>query len=117
MTAELVAVNSGPHSCSLAGYPKLEIRMDKGSRAHGAGQGSPAPVTLDTGRKAVIDLRYSEMNGKGPDTECPATASPADVAAPGDSATVRVPMVDQNAKPTKDTICGAEVRMSAPVAR
>lgn len=51
------------------------------------GKGSPAPVTLGVGKKAVIALRYSEFNGKGPDTgTCVlVTAGAADVVAPGDS--------------------------------
>jgi hypothetical protein len=116
--AELVAVNSGSHSCTLAGYPKLEFHVGKGPAAFGVGKGSPAPVTLGAGKKAVIALRYSELNGKGPDSgNCLVTASSADVAAPGDSTEVQVPVVDQSGKPAEVTICGDEVRMSPPVAR
>ncbi|WP_344638783.1 DUF4232 domain-containing protein [Kitasatospora cystarginea] len=118
--AELVAVNSGSHSCSLAGYPKLEFHMGKGPEAVGVGKGSPAPVMLGAGKKAVIALHYSELNGKGPDSDnCGpmVTAGSADVAAPGDSTGVRVPVVDQSGKPAEVTICGDEVRMSPPVAR
>ncbi|MDH6124848.1 DUF4232 domain-containing protein [Kitasatospora sp. GP82] len=116
--AELVAVNSGSHSCTLAGYPKLEFHVGKGPEVDGVGKGSPAPVTLGAGKKAVIALRYSELNGKGPDSgNCLVTASTADVAAPGDSTGVQVPVVDQSGKPTEVTICGDEVRMSPPVAR
>ncbi|MGK4578603.1 DUF4232 domain-containing protein [Kitasatospora sp. HPMI-4] len=116
--AELVAVNSGSDSCTLAGYPKLAFHVGKGPEALGVGKGSPAPVTLGAGKKAVIALRYSELNGKGPDSgNCQVTASAADVTAPGDSTGVRVPVVDQNGKPAEITICGDEVRMSAPVAR
>ncbi|MFE5588245.1 DUF4232 domain-containing protein, partial [Kitasatospora sp. NPDC056531] len=95
--AELVAVSSGSQSCTLAGYPKLEFHQGKGPQADGVGTGSPAPVTLGAGRKAVFALRYSEMNGKGPDSgNCNplVTAGAAEVAAPGDSAVVRVPVVD-----------------------
>ncbi|MFB7668191.1 DUF4232 domain-containing protein [Kitasatospora sp. NPDC056138] len=116
---ELIAVNSGSHSCILAGYPKLEFHLGKGPEADGVGNGNPAPVTLGAGKKAVIALRYSEFNGKGPDSDnCVfVTASSADVAAPGDSTGVRVPVTDQNGKPAEITICGDEVRMSPPVAR
>ncbi|MFJ2577167.1 DUF4232 domain-containing protein [Kitasatospora aureofaciens] len=118
--AELVAVNAGSQSCTLAGYPKLEFYLGKGPQAEGVGKGSPAPVTLGAGKKAVIALHYSEMNGKGPDSgNCNplVTAGTADVAAPADSTGVRVPVVDQSGKPAEVTICGQEVRMSPPVAR
>lgn len=117
--AELVAVNSGTRSCTLAGYPKLEFHLGKGPQAVGVGKGSPAPVMLGAGTRAVIALRYSEFNGKGPDSgNCVfVTASAAEVAAPGDSTGVRVPVVDHSGKPAEVTICGDEVRMSPPVAR
>ncbi|WP_441249010.1 DUF4232 domain-containing protein [Kitasatospora sp. McL0602] len=117
--AELVAVNSGPHSCTLAGYPKLEFHLGKGPQADGVGKGTPAPVMLGAGKKAVIALRYSEMNGKGPDSgNCVlVTTSSAIVTAPGESTEVRVPVVDQHGRSTEVTICGDEVRMSPPVAR
>ncbi|MFB7666456.1 DUF4232 domain-containing protein [Kitasatospora sp. NPDC056138] len=116
--AELIAVNSGSGSCTLAGYPKLEFHVGKGPQALGVGKGSPAPVTLGAGRKAVIALRYSELNGKGPDSgNCSVTAGTADVTAPGDSTEARVPVTDQHGKPTEITICGDEVRMSPPVTR
>ncbi|MFI9273364.1 DUF4232 domain-containing protein [Kitasatospora sp. NPDC052896] len=117
--AELVAADPGSDSCTLAGYPKLEFHVGKGPQALGVGKGSPAPVTLGAGKKAVIALHYSELNGKGPDSgNCVSvTASSADVAAPGDSTEARVPVVDQNGKPAEITICGDEVRLSPPVAR
>ncbi|MFF7632976.1 DUF4232 domain-containing protein [Kitasatospora sp. NPDC008050] len=116
--AELVALNSGSDSCTLAGYPKVEFHVGKGPQALGVGTGTPAPVTLGAGRKAVIALRYSELNGKGPDSgNCLVTAGSADVTAPGDETVVRVPVVDQSGKPAQITICGDEVRMSPPVAR
>lgn len=116
--AELVALNSGSDSCTLAGYPKLEFHVGKGPQALGVGKGTPAAVTLGAGRKAVIALRYSELNGKGPDSgNCLVTAESADVAAPGDATVVRVPVVDRSGKPAQITICGDEVRMSPPVAQ
>lgn len=117
--AELVAVDSGSRDCVLAGYPTLEFHLGKGPEATGVGKGSPAPVTLGVGKKAVIALRYSEFNGKGPDTgNCVlVTAGAADVVAPGDSTEVRAPVVDRAGRPTQVTICGDEVRMSPPVAR
>ncbi|MFC6594608.1 DUF4232 domain-containing protein [Kitasatospora paranensis] len=117
--AELVAVNSGSRGCTLAGYPKLEFHLGKGPQADGVGQGNPAPVVLGTGRKAVIALRYSEFNGKGPDSDnCVfVTAGAAEVTAPGDSTEVRVPVVDRNGRPAEITICGDVVRMSPPAAR
>ncbi|GAB2713290.1 DUF4232 domain-containing protein [Kitasatospora kifunensis] len=117
--AQLVAVNSGSDSCTLTGYPKLEFHLGKGPEALGVGQGSAAPVTLGAGKKAVIALRYSEFNGKGPDSaNCVlVTAGSAEVAAPGDDTVVRVPVVDQGGKPAEITICGDEVRMSPPVAQ
>lgn len=39
--AELVAVNSGSQSCTLAGYPKLEFHLGKGPQALGAGTAAP----------------------------------------------------------------------------
>lgn len=118
--AELVAVNSGSRSCILAGYPKLEFHQGKGPQATGVGKGSPAAVTLGPGKGAVIALRYSEMNGKGPDSgNCNplVTASAAEVTAPGGGAAVRVLVVDQGGKPAEVTVCGQEVRMSPPLAR
>lgn len=76
-------------------------------------------MTLGAGKKAAIALRYSEMNGKGPDSgNCVSvTAGSAQAAAPGDSTEVRVPVVDQSGKPAEVTICGDTVRMSPPVAQ
>lgn len=117
--AELVAVNAGTRSCTLTGYPKLEFHLGKGPQATGVGTGSPAPVALGAGTKVVIALRYSEFNGKGPDSgNCVfVTAGAAEVAAPGDGSGVRVPVVDRSGKPAEITICGNEVRMSPPVTR
>jgi hypothetical protein len=111
--AELVAVNSASHSCTLAGYPKLQFHQGHGPKADGVGKGSPAPVTLGTGRKAVIALHYAQFNGKGGD--CGNSA--AEVTAPGDSTTVRVPVVDPSGKPAELTICSNEVPMNPPAAR
>ncbi|GAA1235472.1 hypothetical protein GCM10009665_27050 [Kitasatospora nipponensis] len=117
--AELVAVNAGSLSCTLVGYPKLEFHVGKGPQAVGVGKGRPAAVTLEAGKGAVIALSYSELNGKGPDSGAcvSVTAGAADVAAPGDGTTVRVPVVDQRGRPAQVTICGDEVHMSPPVAR
>ena len=117
--AELVVVNSGSHSCTLAGYPKLAFDVGKGPNAYGVGKGTPAPVTLGVGKQAVIALRYSEINGKGPDSgNCVGTGGDtAHLAAPGDSAEAQVAVVDQSGKPAAIIVCGTEVRMSPPAAR
>ncbi|MFJ9605848.1 DUF4232 domain-containing protein [Kitasatospora sp. NPDC101176] len=118
--AELVALNSGSHGCTLAGYPKLEFHLGKGPQATGAGRGGPVALALGPGKRAVFALRYSEMNGKGPDSgNCNplVTAGAAEVTAPGGGAEVRVPVVDQAGKPARVTVCGQEVRLGPPVAR
>ncbi|MEU9075513.1 DUF4232 domain-containing protein [Kitasatospora sp. NPDC048538] len=118
--AELVALNSGSHACTLAGYPRLEFHLGKGPKATGAGRGGPATLALGPGKRAVFALRYSEMNGKGPDSgNCNplVTAGAAEVTAPGGGAEVRVPVVDQAGKPARVTVCGQEVRISPPTAR
>ncbi|MFD9125641.1 DUF4232 domain-containing protein [Kitasatospora sp. NPDC059571] len=118
--AELVAVNSGSHGCTMAGYPRLEFHLGKGPEAVAVGKGSPAPVTLAAGRKAVFALHYSEMNGKGPDSDScnpSVTAEAGEVAAPGESTLARVQVLDQHGKPARITVCGDEVRMSPPVGR
>jgi hypothetical protein len=111
--AELVAVNPSSHACTLAGYPKLAFHQGRGPKADGVGKGSPAPLALGAGSKAVIALHYAQFNGKGGDCG----NSTADVTAPGDTTTVRVPVVDPRGKPAEVTICSNEVPMSPPAAR
>ncbi|AUG75921.1 hypothetical protein CFP65_1003 [Kitasatospora sp. MMS16-BH015] len=112
----LTVTNTGSQSCTFTGYPKLAFHLGKGPEADGVGKGDPAPLTLAAGRQAVIDLSYSELNGKGPDSaNCVLTTTgSAQVTAPGETTEVRVPVTDQSGKPTDITICGDTVRMGTP---
>ncbi|MGW1175187.1 DUF4232 domain-containing protein [Kitasatospora sp. NPDC002543] len=98
-TATIRAVNTSGHSCTLTGYPGVQLADDQGKSspidAVRHDSGPITPVTLAPGAQATADLLYSDLNGQGSASAryvCAVAGSKVSIILPNTTQQVQVPV-------------------------
>ncbi|MCD0485732.1 DUF4232 domain-containing protein [Streptacidiphilus sp. ASG 303] len=116
-TAAVQVVNTSGRTCTLKGFPGVEVRDDQGksSPLTARRQDSPATaVRLAPGAKAVARLAYGNVNGEGSASArkvCGVQSAYASVILPDETAVLKVRVRGGVDNGTLD-VCGPEIAVS-----
>lgn len=96
LVSEFAFVNTGPATCSLTGYPKIQMLQSSGQKLSTTdreavgflGVTTPALVALAPGKRAFFGATYPDSTGAG-QTKCPTSAA-LDFTPPGGGHTIEL---------------------------